>query len=137
HAGPCPPEADLTAFAHGEFSPRLRAEVSRHLLRCPACHARAEAARDVLLRLAALSASGDAWRADLAAADAALHLGRRRSGLAVGLGVAAAALLAVGLWTLRAPPPSPPPPVANAVPAGRSATARARAVAPAAAPVGA
>jgi hypothetical protein len=101
--GPHVPPADLTAFSHGEFPEWRRAEVSRHLLRCPACRAEAEGARDVLGRLASLGAAGDAWRDDLAAAGAALRLLRRRSGLAVGAGAAAAAVLAAGLLFVRAP----------------------------------
>lgn len=129
HAGPCPPAADLTAFAHGEFPEWHRAEISRHLLRCPACRDAAEGARDVLARLAALGTDGDAWRDDLAAAGAALSLSRRRSGLAVALGAAAAAGLAVGVWLLPAPgTPSPRTTdlARHAVPAGRDAPAALR-----------
>jgi hypothetical protein len=77
HAGPCPPAPDRTAFAHGEFPEWRRAEISRHLLRCRTCREEVAGARDVLGRLAALGASGDAWRDALAAAVALVHAPER------------------------------------------------------------
>src|SRR5438477_3108705 len=126
-AGPCVPAPDLTAFAHGELADWRRAEVSRHLLRCPACRADASGDARVLARLLALGAEGDAWRGEAVAARAALARRRRTGLLSAGAGAAAAAVLIAGFAALRAQGTGPAEGRAVASLAGPALSARAKA----------
>jgi hypothetical protein len=97
-AGPCPPAADLTAWAHDELPQWRRAETARHLLRCARCRETADAAARVFERLAALGAGGEGWREDVAAARRARALSRLRLGGALAASLAVAAVGAT-LWS--------------------------------------
>ncbi len=53
----CVPAADLTAFAQDALPEPRRAEISRHLLRCPRCNAAASGTGDLLSRLRSFGAA--------------------------------------------------------------------------------
>lgn len=102
----CVSPADRTWFALGRSSddPSLddanaarRAEISRHLLRCPACRADVDSISFLGSRLSSFGSGGD-WEADVGAALAAergrLRV-RRRAAFA---GFAAAASIVAALW---------------------------------------
>lgn len=97
----CVPGADLTAYAHGELPDWRRAEISRHLLRCAACRADAEADKALLSRLRSFGAAGEDWRAEVAAAGAEVAAGRRARWRAAVVGALAAASVLVTLSLLR------------------------------------
>lgn len=108
----CPAPEDLTALAHGEGSVEERAALLRHVLACPPCHAEHEAARAMLLRLAALGAaraSGADLRASAAGPASAEPLPtaapRPRLGWLLGALPPVAAALLVAL-TLTLPRPT-------------------------------
>jgi len=82
HAGPCPPPADVTAYAHGELLEWRRAEIARHILRCAACRDLHARATDVFVRLRALGDEGDLWRDDVALARRLAAARRRRTAVA-------------------------------------------------------
>jgi len=123
----CVPAADLTAFAQDALPEPRRAEISRHLLRCPRCNAAASGTGDLLSRLRSFGAAAS-WEGELGAAVAVAHARTRARGLGALAGAGVGLLLAAGVaflpgshapdasLTLASAPPSPPAPAAPTLP---------------------
>lgn len=128
----CVPAADLTALAQGALPEARRAEVARHLLRCPRCHAAASGAGELFDRLRAFGAA-PSWEGELGAAVAVARARARARGLGAMAGAALGLLLAAGVALLPTPPAGDAArpvaglsaPVASAPPSARIASSRA------------
>jgi len=99
----CVPAADLTAFAQGLLPEPRRAEISRHLLRCPRCHGTASGTGELFDRLRSFSAA-PSWRGELGAAVAGERVRRRARGVGAMAGAGVGLLLAAGLAFLPTGP---------------------------------